>query len=76
VYKFSGYPQANISFAEYIRANYCNQFTTVNNCIVFSSLAIFQQVAKEEELKPEPVTKVAQFKKIAFIFSDGEAVTA
>jgi hypothetical protein len=76
MYKFSGYPEANLSFAEYIRANHATQFIQVNNCIIFPSLAIFIQVAKEEELTPQPADKVQQFKQIAYIFPTGEAITA
>lgn len=76
MYKFSGYPEASLSFAEYCRANHATQFIQVNNTVVFSSLAIFEQVAKEEELTPQPAHKVQQFKQIAYIFPTGESLTA
>jgi hypothetical protein len=76
MYKYSGYPEASLSFAEYIRANHAPKFTTVNNCIIFSSLATFLQVAKEEELQPTDAPKVSQFQQIAYVFADGSAITA
>jgi len=76
MYNYSGYIESSISFIEYIRANHAPKFTTVNNTIVFNSLATFLQVAREENLKPHKVSKIQQFKQIAFISSDGEAITA
>jgi hypothetical protein len=76
MYRHSGYPEANLSFAEYCKANHAPQFIQVNRCIVFKSLATFLQVAKEEELKPIEAQRINQFKKIAYIYPTGEAVTA
>jgi hypothetical protein len=75
MFKFSGYPEAGATFAQYIQANHPTGYQ-VNRTIVFPSLAIFMQVAKEEELTPQPARKVQQFKKIAYIFPTGESLTA
>ena len=75
MYKFSGYPESGITFAEYVRANFGAK-VQVNKCIILNSLAIFNQVAKEEGLTPQPATRINQFKQIAFISPTGEAVTA
>jgi hypothetical protein len=75
MYKFSGYPEASLSFAEYIRANHAPNYQ-VNNCIVFNSLAIFLQVAREEGLKPEKFSKIQDLKKIAYLSKIGESLTA
>jgi hypothetical protein len=75
MFKFSGYPEASLTFAEYCKANHPTGYQ-VNRTIVFPSLAIFLQVAKEEELTPQPAHKVQQFKQIAYIFPTGESLTA
>ena len=75
MYKYSGYPQSGISFAEYIRANFGARYQ-VNKCIILKSLTIFLQVAKEEGLTPEEATTISTFKSIAYISPTGEAITA
>ena len=75
MYKFSGYPQSGLTFAEYLKANFKAK-VQVNRTVILPNLATFLQVAREEELNPETATRINQFKQIAYIFADGSAITA
>jgi hypothetical protein len=75
MYKFSGYPQSGLSFAEYLRGNFGAK-VQVNNTVLLPNLATFLQVAREEELTLTEAQSIQQFKAIAYIFADGSAITA
>lgn len=75
MYKFSGYPQSGLTFAEYLIANFGAK-VQVNRTILLPTLAIFLQVAREEELTPTEAQRINQFKQIAYIYPTGEAITA
>jgi uncharacterized SAM-dependent methyltransferase len=76
MFKFSGYPEAGATFAQYVTANYHPIKAQVNKTVIVHSLLHFFNIAAGEELTPTEASKINQFKAIAYIFADGSVITA